>query len=476
MVPLLVSALLVTAFLVALRSGAMPLGVRGEWEWLRLPILIGPEPISLALATVGVAGYALFAGLGIRALGRRATLGREAFGVSLLAAAAVTVQVLAQNGAPPGYGLAKWVLALHQKGSSGYFTVAKTEVGDLRQFLADYPTWIRGQDALHIGTHPPGLIAAESAILSAMEQAPALARFVEDHAPDSVGLAFRFYGQTNPMSPADRATLVVTGFLTLLACALTVVPLYVLARASLSASSSWSAAALWPLVPSAILFQPTADSAFPLLSTTALAFAAHSVRVGRGRGTALAAAAGLTLAVAIQFSLVFLAVGLVVAIVIGTAVDTPIRERVGRTFATGLGFLAVTLTVWATTRANPFVIWWWNQRNHARFYDEFPRTFAAWAVANLVELAVALGLPVAIYAGLSLVWVRRVPRVSLATLGVLVFLTLSGRNLSEVARLCTTIGVLAEGELIYNDSLASTLERFPDEASLEDIYVRLEAR
>lgn len=48
--------------------------------------------------------------------------------------------------------------------------------------------------------------------------------------------------------------------------------------------------------------------------------------------------------------------------------------------------------------------------------------------------------------------------------------------LSEVARVCTTIGVLAEGELIYNDSLARTLERFPDEASLEDIYVRLEDR
>ena len=48
--------------------------------------------------------------------------------------------------------------------------------------------------------------------------------------------------------------------------------------------------------------------------------------------------------------------------------------------------------------------------------------------------------------------------------------------LSEVARVCSTIGVLAEGELIYHDSLALTLERFPDEASLEDIYVRLEDR
>jgi ABC-2 type transport system ATP-binding protein len=59
-----------------------------------------------------------------------------------------------------------------------------------------------------------------------------------------------------------------------------------------------------------------------------------------------------------------------------------------------------------------------------------------------------------------------------ADLGITVFM--NTHLLSEVARVCTTIGVLAEGVLIYNDSLASTLERFPDEASLEDIYVRLE--
>lgn len=61
-----------------------------------------------------------------------------------------------------------------------------------------------------------------------------------------------------------------------------------------------------------------------------------------------------------------------------------------------------------------------------------------------------------------------------ADLGMTIFM--NTHLLSEVARVCTTIGVLADGELIYNDSLANTLERFPDEASLEDIYVRLEDR
>jgi ABC-2 type transport system ATP-binding protein len=59
-------------------------------------------------------------------------------------------------------------------------------------------------------------------------------------------------------------------------------------------------------------------------------------------------------------------------------------------------------------------------------------------------------------------------------LGITIFM--NTHLLSEVSRVCTTIGVLAEGELIYHDSLASTLDRFPDEASLEEIYVRLDDR
>jgi len=59
-----------------------------------------------------------------------------------------------------------------------------------------------------------------------------------------------------------------------------------------------------------------------------------------------------------------------------------------------------------------------------------------------------------------------------ADLGMTIFM--NTHLLSEVARVCTTIGVLGDGVLIYNDSLASTLERFPDEASLEDIYVKLD--
>lgn len=57
-------------------------------------------------------------------------------------------------------------------------------------------------------------------------------------------------------------------------------------------------------------------------------------------------------------------------------------------------------------------------------------------------------------------------------LGMTVFM--NTHLLSEVSKVCTTIGVLNHGELIYKDSIEVTTRRFPDEASLEDIYVRME--
>jgi ABC-2 type transport system ATP-binding protein len=58
-------------------------------------------------------------------------------------------------------------------------------------------------------------------------------------------------------------------------------------------------------------------------------------------------------------------------------------------------------------------------------------------------------------------------------LGMTVFM--NTHLLGEVAKVCTTIGVLNHGQLIYKDSIEATRQRFPTEASLEDIYVRMES-
>ena len=429
------TAVLVVGFIAAVKSTAMPLGVRGEWEWLRLKPDVAVLPIDLALGAVWVAAYALFAALGARSLAARATRVRGVTWVALLAIAAVAVQERVQSAAPAGYGLAKWVVALSQKGSSGYIRLAREEAGDLGRFLAHYPAWIRGRDALHIGTHPPGLIAAEAVLLHTIQARPGAARWIEDHAPEPVVLTLRIFSEDNPLPPADRAAYVVTGAITLLCCALTVLPLYVLARANLAPSRAFAVAALWPLVPSAVLFQPTADTAFPLLSTTVLALAVHAGRAAPRAAPWLAGAAGVMLGVGMQFSLVFLAVGAVGGIVLVTVQGRSLWERVGWVVATAAGFFGLTFLVWAVTRGNPFVTWWWNEVNHARFYAEFPRSYLPWLAANPIELAVGIGLSTAVWALASVRWLREVPRVSVATIAILAALTLGGWNLSEVGRL-----------------------------------------
>ena len=58
-------------------------------------------------------------------------------------------------------------------------------------------------------------------------------------------------------------------------------------------------------------------------------------------------------------------------------------------------------------------------------------------------------------------------------LGMTVFM--NTHLLSEVAKVCTTIGILSHGQLVYKDSVAETIRQFPDETSIEDIYLHVEA-
>src|SRR5262249_15301363 len=145
------------------------------------------------------------AALGFRYLRANSSRRREWLAVSNLVVAAAAVQLLVHGAAPEGYGLSKWALALYQQGSSGYYTIARKQLGDPPQFLADYPEWIRHQDALHIGTHPPGLLLVARGLLSAMNARPEIARYVVESLPSSVESAFRVIDGFDRLSRADRA-------------------------------------------------------------------------------------------------------------------------------------------------------------------------------------------------------------------------------------------------------------------------------
>lgn len=419
---LLASLVLTVAAVALIRARVLPTGVPGEWHWEFVPF--APGAIDVVLAGAGVLAYAAFVAMGSAALERDAGRTREALWVAALTTAAFAAQGVAQSGGPVGHGLAKWsTLAL--PGSSGYFEVARTQMADPWRFWADYPRWIRDQDALHIGTHPPGLFLASRGLLGFTTGSPGAAGAILAFLPESADRGIRAF--VPGLGRAERAAIVAIGGITWLLCAATVAPLYALARATLPAGAAWAAAALWPLAPSAVMFQPTADTAFPFLATLAVALAARGGLVG-------AAASGVALAVGMQFSLVFLPVGLVVAIVHLARAGQSRRRRAARVLATGAGFLGLTGLLWAVSGANPFVIWWWNQKNHARFYETTRLSYAAWVVADPIELVVALGVPSALFAAVGF-GARRASPAAWGALAVLAVLDLSGKNLSEVARL-----------------------------------------
>jgi len=57
-------------------------------------------------------------------------------------------------------------------------------------------------------------------------------------------------------------------------------------------------------------------------------------------------------------------------------------------------------------------------------------------------------------------------------LGITIFM--NTHQLSEAAKLCTSIGIMNHGRLVMADSLQHVIQRFPDTPSLEEIYMNVE--
>jgi ABC-type multidrug transport system ATPase subunit len=51
--------------------------------------------------------------------------------------------------------------------------------------------------------------------------------------------------------------------------------------------------------------------------------------------------------------------------------------------------------------------------------------------------------------------------------------SICGKDVVEVAKTCTSIGVLSFGRLVFHDTLAGVLQRLGDEAALERLYLSL---
>ena len=361
-----------------------------------------------------------------------------------LLAAAVTVQVVIPMGAADEYDLTKWAYVNYFSSSTGYFKIARDQAAQHPwEFLARYPEWIRSQDSLHIGTHPPGLIVAQCILIRTLQQNPALTDLLIDSMPPSVQVGFRQLEGIDgrPIRRWERASLYATALLTLLACAGTVVPLYLLARAALPAPAAWAAAALWPLGSAVNLFQPGADTTYPFLSTTAWALAAWAARSQHGTGRPqrprllLCSMSGVVMAFGMVFTLAFLPVGLITALIILLNRTLSIRSRASLILATGAGYLAFVLGAWLVTGADPFVVWRWTCITTPGSTTSIPAPIGSGSGPTRSSWRSPSGYRRSSGARPACSPRGTIPCSVWATLLVLILVNLTGRNMGEVARL-----------------------------------------
>ena len=297
----------------------------------------------------------------------------------------------------------------------------------LPRFLAAYPDWVRRGDALHLGTHPPGLIASRGGVVQRLlKNSPTSTRFVLDHVPASVELAFRVYAAQGDLSHADKATLP-DGNAHVDRLRGDVAPLYcfiwpgTLRGAGVRRLGAVAAGALGDS-----LSTDGRDTAFPVFCATALALAAKP-------GRAPPVICGVALGVGMQFTLAFLAVGLVVALFVDVRSMASWKERAVLILATGFGFLATTATVWVVTGADPFLRLVVESAKPRALLCAIPQELRGVGRRQSDRAGDRLGLARDGVGG-DRPGGSSAPKPALAAVVVLVFLTISGKNLSEVAR------------------------------------------
>ena len=219
--------------------------------------------------------------------------------------------------------------------------------------------------------------------------------------------------------PSDRQVLWLATLLIMLSASLTVIPLYGLIRRTCSIQAAWIGSALWPALPAVAIFIPKSDTMFPLLGLTILWL---WLTAWDRRSLVVAFFAGLVTWTGLLCSLAFLPVLLAAALMtLGKScffskskglVSTNDLLKSCQSATIGIrhwvciaaaivGFIVPSICLWYATKINLINVWLLNYRNHAGFYQQYPRTYWKWLLFNPLELSFAAGWPVAVMAFVS---------------------------------------------------------------------------
>lgn len=447
----------VAATIWLLWGSEIPLGVPADkWVWDRITFDDAEfETTSLGWAIAGVATvvYLIFCSFADRRVLEANRWEMSGWLAALVVVGAVWHGVV-QECPPDPNALSKtgWVLWL--RGFQGYYLEAKTRATEEPDYLAKYADRMREGDVLHFGTHPPGFIQFNKAVQGIVSRSPKLQGWLLNSQPESVRagldvIAKNSAGSATPLTDVDRAALWLIGMLTSITAMATVVPLFCLVRRTCGRETAWRIVCFWPLIPALAVFHPVSDLSLAFSGTL---FLAVWGRAWSRRSWPNGLLAGIVMSIGMRLSLAMLPVAFLAALwtladcLFGESPD-PLATRLKQLAACVAAALAsfaaqVGLAYWTSSLDLP-AVWLQNLRNHAGFYEQYSRTYSSWLLVNPIELALAIGTPVFLFAVTN--WLtstkgclrsgRSLASFRLWCLATLLILWLSGKNSGEAARL-----------------------------------------
>ena len=434
-----------------------PLGVAGEWVWPRhdLPTDIVETLDRLIWPLICGSVVVFFCAAGMRRIDNSGSFHRGLMLVGLTGVSFLWLNAVRQA-APSPHRELRPIWILYDKYASGYFFEATFNVTSTRQMLVDYESRMAQGDVLHEGTHPPGLLLLNRGLLRLTESSPAIARFSEALQNRETVRLFREVEAAGriarPLSKSEFAALHLSSLLSTLFAAMTVIPVFGLTRRLTDSHTAWRAAALMITVPTIGIFVPRSDVLYAC-SGMMLAWVAVAAMLTKHRSMRwlLGSLSGFVLFGCLLLSLAHVPVLVMLAAFAAGFVLLDCKHRIGQTLEMTLGAAASFLMacgIWQLgTHCNLLNVWRLNLTNHAGFYSQSVRTWLTWFAVNPMELAMAVGLPMAAMAIVMLMQTMKGIRsaalknltngrlFAIACALTWTLLWLSGKNMGEAARL-----------------------------------------
>ncbi len=438
----------------------VPLGVPGEWVWLRqaLPSDV-PEAIDrLSVPLLIAAILIFFCRFADHRFAKMGAIARIAC-LCLLTFGGIVWLGAARHAAPSPHREVRPLWVLYDKYASGYFFEAAFQTSSQRELLSTYQARMAKGDVLHEGTHPPGLFLLNFLAIELTRQYSTVGQLAQFAVNQETSRLFRTMESearmARPLSQTEFGALCLVSVISTFLCASTLWPVYGIVKLIADPRTAWRAACLMITIPSLAVFAPRSDVVYAFSATLLLWLILKAVlSPSQGTRVFFAVLTGVATCACLTVSLAHLPALVAAGVYCVLLLRGPHKVSCRQMLLIGtvmLSTFALLVACWGwITGCHLTNVWRMNLSNHAAFYDQSPRTWWKWFLVNPLELCFALGLPLMIVTGLSAATMimsilrKETPiaeqtanatRLSFALLLTWAALWLSGKNMGEAARL-----------------------------------------